>query len=147
MINVVILELEKKALEQVLQEIENQIRAGAGRSDNQSIMRSETLADLIMKQDDRLKSGWPPSKYKNIKGSGYGTTWSSNTLKKSSTGGLDKNKSIRRQVDRNGSRSPVKFAVQEREDDTFGYSKEDIDTHNYIIRLKSNAFEGDSTGC
>ncbi len=113
-------ELEKKALAEVLEEIENQMKT------------KETISSVESGQiRDKSKvdaGGWPPKKYRNIRGSGYGTTWTSKSGKMVS-------KIVNRLGDGSAERNRSKSPDEARQEN--GYTKEEINTQNYIIRLKS----------
>jgi len=111
-------ELEKKALADVLAQIENQVKM------------KETWT--VEKRNEPTKSGgggaWPPKQYRHIRGSGYGTTWGSSA-------GRAGGKGVERSGD--GSRERTSSGSPGRKRQESGYTKEEIDTQNYIIRLKS----------
>ena len=60
-------ELENRALEQILKAMESK--------------RPLTFGDLVDKsaEEQSMKTGWPPAKYKHIKGTGYGSSWKPGT--------------------------------------------------------------------
>lgn len=77
--------------------------------------------------------GWPPNKYKHIKGSGYGTTWSSSAKAmkgQNEYGTVVSNRSNTYRVSRMTSRSPS----ESKENKSM---QEDVNVQNYVIRLKS----------
>lgn len=59
-------ELENRALEEILREIER----------NSKLKKSLHFDTSTAKSSAIKESGWPPDKYRHIKGTGYGTTWS-----------------------------------------------------------------------
>lgn len=124
-------ELEKKALEEILRQIENQSKPSA----------QPKKADLNESVNKSKNMGWPPDKYSHIKGSGYGTSWRPkprsphNEINESSNQSLrNKENNRMNKTARISSPSP-----HSRNQENMNYSmKNDIDMQNYVISLKSN---------
>ena len=122
-------ELEAKALEEILRQIENQSKP----------KDSKSKADLNQSVNKTKNLGWPPDKYSHIKGSGYGTSWQpkskSSQLNESLNQSLRDSRQQMSKTTRILSPSP-----HSRNQENLGFSKHDMDMQNYVISLKSNFF-------
>ena len=128
------IELEKKALEQILKQLENQ------QPSQQESKANKNEADTIdsMGRTRVVNSGWPPNKYRHVKGSGYGSSWTPS--KNSKTQLLDQSLNGTTRVGPVSDRSRISSTSPRRNVPSGTYTalgQNEIDQQNYIINLKS----------
>ncbi len=111
--------MENRALEQFLREIENQANLKKG----QSISNNKS-------------GGWPPDKYKHIKGTGYGTSWTPGNASQQPKN-LDLSHTIQRSLKKTHTKSNSNFANNESNSQS---TLIDDQTQNYILNLRSKKF-------
>ena len=129
-LNFVNTELENRALEQILKAMESK--------------RPLTFGDSMDKSADEqsMKTGWPPAKYKHIKGTGYGSSWRPGTYNiQAKTNDLEQSLTQTRpnrthQLSNKNSRVSSQSPTVKKQQISFHI---DEVTQNYISNLKSKS--------
>ncbi len=138
--------MEKRALEQVLKEIENQqINKIARRDKNDEENDEQNFHNEI----SNSRGGWPPDKYRHVKGSGYGTSWSPSTYllqksdQKSTEAKLKKpiNKLKQNQLNKSEKNNNNNINKSITESNINAILEMDEKTQIYILKLKSINFK------